>query len=101
MRPIEPDISTRDKIAVLTSELDAIHSADSCTGERGELSFSKARVEHRRRQDRLEQIRADLASQTVSKGKREADKKHPSTTLGGRGGETVSISLFIPKSRRW
>jgi hypothetical protein len=64
---MESDITARDKIAGLTAELDAIDSANSCTAERGEAVSSKARVEHRR-QDRLEQIRPDLASQTVGKG---------------------------------
>lgn len=61
------------------------------------LSPSKARVEHRRRQDRLEQIRPDLASQTVSKGKGEAYTKHSSTSLGDEEEKTVSISTNYPQ----
>ena len=87
---MESDINP-DKIAGLASALDAIKIPPTAVlRSEAKLSPSKARVEHRRRQDRLEQIRADLASQTVSKGRGESDKKHPSTTLGDEEEKTVS-----------
>ncbi len=49
------------RIAALTEEMDAIHSANSAYWQRGEAVTSGERAEHQRRQDRLQEIRVALA----------------------------------------
>lgn len=57
---MEPDIPTRVKIANLTAEMDAIHFANNLYWEQGEMVSLEARAEYQRRQDRLQEIRAEL-----------------------------------------
>jgi hypothetical protein len=59
-RSTDSEIATRVKIAALTSEMDAIHSANSLYWGQGEAATHKARAEYRRRLDRLEEIRKEL-----------------------------------------
>jgi hypothetical protein len=49
------------KIAALTSEMDAIHSANALYWGRREEVTLEARAEYQRRKDRLEQIRSEIA----------------------------------------
>jgi hypothetical protein len=60
-RSTDSEIATRVKIAALNSEIDAIYYANSLYWGQGEVATHKARVEHRRRLDRLEEIRKELA----------------------------------------
>lgn len=60
-RPMEPDSPTYTKIAALTSEMDGIHFVNSLYWKQGEMGSLKARAEYQHRQDRLEEIRAELA----------------------------------------
>ena len=53
--------ATRVKIALLTAEMEAIHFANRLYWERGEAATLEERAEYQRRQDRLEEIRAELA----------------------------------------
>ena len=54
---MKPDIPTAVKITALNSEMDIIHFANSSYWG----GTSEARAEYQRRQDRLEEIRAELA----------------------------------------
>ena len=47
-------------LAVLTSEMDSIHFANSLFWAGGESVTIEARAEYQRRQERLEQIRVEL-----------------------------------------
>ncbi len=58
---MEPDAATRAKIAALHEEMDAIHFANSLYWGRGEEVTPEERAEYHRRQDRLEEIRKELA----------------------------------------
>jgi hypothetical protein len=58
---MEPKIYTNVKIAALTAEMDAIHFANSLYWKQGHSQTVAARVEYQRRQDRLEEIRTELA----------------------------------------
>jgi hypothetical protein len=49
------------RIAVLTAEMDAIHSANTLYWKQGEAATHEARAEYRRRLDRLTEIRTELA----------------------------------------
>jgi hypothetical protein len=60
-RPTDSEIATRVKIAALTAEMDAIHSTNSWYWGQGAAATLKARAEYRRRLDRLEEIRKELA----------------------------------------
>ena len=69
---MEPDADKRARIAALNEEMDAIYFADRRYWERGQAVTSKERAEHQRRQDRLEEIRAELAQlQVGQKGGRD------------------------------
>ena len=57
---MEPANPTKIKIAVLLSEMDAIHSANSRYWQHGDAGTLEARAEHQRRQNRLDEIRTDL-----------------------------------------
>lgn len=58
---MEPDIPTKSKIVVLTSEMHTIHLANSLYWRQREAVTHEARAEYQRRQERLEEIRAELA----------------------------------------
>jgi|ERR1700722_5209439 len=58
---MEPNIFTNVKIAALTVEMDAIHFANSLYWKQGYSQTVAARAEYQRRQDRLEEIRTELA----------------------------------------
>jgi hypothetical protein len=58
MDPVTP---TKTKIAVLNEEMDGIHFVNSLYWGRGEAVSTEARAEYRRRQDRLDAIRTELA----------------------------------------
>jgi hypothetical protein len=60
-RSTDSEITTRIEIAVLTSEIDAIHSANSLYWGQGESATHEARAEYCHRLDRLEEIRKELA----------------------------------------
>ena len=49
------------RIAALNEEMDGIHFVNSLYWQRGKAVTSEARAEYQRRQDRLEEIRAELA----------------------------------------
>lgn len=56
-----PAIPLTAKIAVLTSEMHTIHSANCLYWRQGEAVSLKERAKYQRRQDRLDQIRQELA----------------------------------------
>jgi hypothetical protein len=58
---MEPKIYTNVKIAALTVEMNAIHFANSLYWKQGHSQTVAARAEYQRRQDRLEEIRTELA----------------------------------------
>jgi hypothetical protein len=58
---MEPKIYTNVKIAALTVEMDAIHFANSLYWKQGHSQTVAARAEYQRGQDRLEEIRTQLA----------------------------------------
>jgi hypothetical protein len=58
---MEPDEKKATRIAALNEEMDGIHFVNSLYWERGEAVTSEARAEYQRRQDRLEEIRVELA----------------------------------------
>jgi len=58
---IEPDAAARTRIAALNEEMDAIYFADRRYWERGQAVSPEERAEYQRRQDRLEEIRKELA----------------------------------------
>ena len=60
-RSTDSEIATRVKIAALNSEIDAIYYANSLYWGQGESATHKTRGEYRRRLDRLEEIRKELA----------------------------------------
>jgi hypothetical protein len=57
---MEPDNPAKIKIAVLLSEMDAIHIANSQYWKHGDAVTLEARAEHQQRRNRLDEIRADL-----------------------------------------
>ena len=58
---MEPNISTNMQIAALTVEMDAIHFANGLYWKQQNFQTVAARAEYQRRQDRLEEIRIELA----------------------------------------
>jgi hypothetical protein len=58
---MDPVTRTKTKIAVLNEEMDGIHFVNSLYWGRGEAVSTEARAEYRRRQDRLDAIRTELA----------------------------------------
>ena len=58
--PMEAD-SVKKRIAALAEEMDAIHSANSRYWEKGSAVTPEQRSDHQQRQDRLEEIRRELA----------------------------------------
>jgi len=58
---MEPKIYTNVKIAALTVEMDSIHFANTSYWKQGHSQTVAARAEYQRRQDRLEEIRTELA----------------------------------------
>jgi hypothetical protein len=57
---MEPNIPSRVKIALLVSEMDAIHFANLSYWQLGEMATLEPRFEYQRRKDRLEEIRGEL-----------------------------------------
>jgi hypothetical protein len=57
---MEPDPNIAARIAALQKEMDAIHHANSLYWKHSEPTLA-ARAEYQFRQDRLEEIRAELA----------------------------------------
>ena len=55
------DAEKKARIAALSEEMDGIHFVNSLYWQRGEAVTSEERAAHQRRQDRLEEIRAELA----------------------------------------
>jgi hypothetical protein len=60
---MEPDATTNARIAALHEEITSIHFVTKLFWEQKAHS-SEARAEHYRRQDRLEEIRSELAALT-------------------------------------
>jgi hypothetical protein len=58
---MEPDVNKESRIAALNKEMDAIYYADRQYWEQGGWVTHDARIEHQRRQERLEEIRKELA----------------------------------------
>ncbi|MFY9681327.1 MAG: hypothetical protein WBQ87_10610 [Candidatus Sulfotelmatobacter sp.] len=58
--PMEHDAQTRARIAALDKEINAIYFADRRYWKQGEDATHEERIEHQRRQERLEQIRKEL-----------------------------------------
>lgn len=58
--PMEHDAQTRARIAALDKEINAIYFADRRYWKQGEDATLEERIEHQRRQERLEQIRKEL-----------------------------------------
>ena len=58
---MDANISSELKIADLTAEIDTIHFANSLYWRRGEAVNPEDRIEYYRRQERLDEIRAELA----------------------------------------
>ena len=58
---MEPKIYTNVKIPALTVEMDAIHFANTSYWMQGHFQTVAARAQYQRRQDRLEEIRTELA----------------------------------------
>jgi hypothetical protein len=58
---MEPDAKLKARIAALTEEMDGIHFVNSSYWERGEMVTTEARAAYKRRLDRLEEIRKELA----------------------------------------
>ena len=60
---MEPDAQERKRIriAALNEEIHSIHAANRLYWEQGEDQSRTARAEYRRRLDRLEEIRSELA----------------------------------------
>jgi len=62
---MKTEIPSSIKIALLASEMDAIHSTNASYWQVGEMASLEARAEHQRRKDRLEEIRIELARLTT------------------------------------
>jgi len=58
---MEPEAKTKAKIAFLNAEMDAIHHANSLYWKRGKSQTHTARAKYQFRNERLEQIREELA----------------------------------------
>jgi hypothetical protein len=58
--PTEPDAEMRARIDALNEEINAIYFADRRYWEEGKDATHDARIEHLRRQERLEEIRKEL-----------------------------------------
>jgi hypothetical protein len=58
---MQSNISTNTQIAALTVEIDAIHFANGLYWKQENFQTVAAREEYQRRQDRLEEIRIELA----------------------------------------
>jgi len=59
--PIEPDIHTKARMAILTSEMETIHSANTLYWRLPDEATFQARALHEFRKARLEEIRNELA----------------------------------------
>jgi hypothetical protein len=57
---MEPDASTKARIASLSKEMDEIHNANRLYWAQGESQSLAAKAEYESRNERLEQIRAEL-----------------------------------------
>ncbi|MGA8270111.1 MAG: hypothetical protein WB919_01050 [Candidatus Sulfotelmatobacter sp.] len=57
---MEADTVTKVKISILNTEMDNLHFANGVYWKRGIAGTLEARAEHKRRQDRLEEVRAEL-----------------------------------------
>lgn len=58
---MEPDARVKARIAALYEEMHTIYFADRRYWERGQAATPDERAEYQRRQDRLEEIRKELA----------------------------------------
>jgi hypothetical protein len=58
---MEIDAKKKARIATLNEEVDGIHFVNSLYWQRGKAATAEEKAEHQRRQDRLEEIRAELA----------------------------------------
>ena len=58
---MEPDSRTAARIAALNEEMDAIHYANSLYWKQGKSQTLAAKAEYQFRNERLEQIREELA----------------------------------------
>jgi hypothetical protein len=72
---MEPDARAKARMAALNEEVHTIYYADRRYWERGQAATPEERTEYQRRQDRLEEIRKELAlfdlrsrSRTAAKG---------------------------------
>jgi hypothetical protein len=69
---MEIDAKKKARVAALNEEMDGIHFVNNLYWQLGKGVTSKERAEHQRRQDRLEEIRAELAQlQVGQKGGRD------------------------------
>jgi hypothetical protein len=57
----QPDAGANKRIAALSEEMHAIYFADRRYWEQGQTVTHEERAEYQRRQDRLEEIRKELA----------------------------------------
>jgi hypothetical protein len=64
---MQSNISTNTQIAALTVEIDTIHFANGLYWRQENFQTVAARAEYQRRQDRLEEIRTELARETSAK----------------------------------
>ena len=58
---MEPEGTSQARMAVLSEEIHSIHYANRLFWEQKRAHGRKAKVEYYRRQDRLEEIRSELA----------------------------------------
>jgi hypothetical protein len=58
---MEPDAEKAKRIAALREEMDAIHHANSLYWKKGQSQTAEERAEYHLRQERLEEIRRELA----------------------------------------
>jgi len=58
---MEPDAEKKIRIAALQKEMDGIYFADRLYWDQSKGITHDARIEHQRRQERLEEIRKELA----------------------------------------
>jgi uncharacterized protein VirK/YbjX len=61
-----PDTPNKTRIAALNEEMDGIDFVNSLYREQGEAVSTKTRAEYKRRQDRLEEIRIEIAQLKLS-----------------------------------
>jgi hypothetical protein len=88
--PIELDIHTKARIAALTSEMHAIHSANTLYWRSPDAATLQARAEHEFRKERLEKIRNELAQlQRILPGIPARKPRSPACSSSGEGSRTL------------